>query len=176
MEAEAAYRQAIGILETLATAFPSNSDYRRELVIVYTNLGASLRDGKDFAHAAEVYRKAIPLGEKEAAEESDSHQNSIGLAANYHNPGELLYEAAAVQARAIVAADSTGETAPRERYVTRALELLKRAETAGWFREPRHVKQLKENKTFGALPVDEFKRFLGVLEAGKEGKDKFKKD
>ena len=48
---------------------------------------------------------------------------------------------------------------------------LKQVRTAGWFRDPLRIKQLKEDKNFAALPAADFKAFLESLEAGKNAND-----
>jgi serine/threonine protein kinase/tetratricopeptide (TPR) repeat protein len=86
--------------------------------------------------------------------------------------GEVLYEAAVVYARANVAAKRTREASQEERYARRAQELLKQAQSAGWFRDPQRIKQLKAEKSFNSLPRDELKRFLESLDASPVPKDR----
>jgi serine/threonine protein kinase len=89
---------------------------------------------------------------------------------------EQLYKAAEAHARAMAAAATVGEDGLHDQYAGRALDLLKQARDAGWFRDPWRVKQLKDDKEFAGLPGEEFKRFLEGLDAGKGAPDKPDKD
>jgi serine/threonine protein kinase/tetratricopeptide (TPR) repeat protein len=84
--------------------------------------------------------------------------------------GELLYKAAVLHAQATKAAADEEERLLSERYAKRSLELLEQARSAGWFRDPLRIIQLKENKDFAPLPPEKFRPFLQDLEAG-TGKD-----
>jgi tetratricopeptide (TPR) repeat protein len=95
-----------------------------------------------------------------AAEETE-----VKLAAQGKPAAELLYAAAALNARATAAAKATEEADLEKRYAGRSLGLLKEAAAAGWFCDPQRLKPLKEDNPFAVLPPDEFKAFLESLEA-----------
>ena len=85
--------------------------------------------------------------------------------------GGLLCKAAAVYALATAAAAATGEPGLQKQYAGRSLELLIQARSGGWFHDPKRIKQLKEDKTFAALPAADFKAFLESLETEKRTND-----
>jgi hypothetical protein len=74
----------------LAADFPGEAGFRRVLADIYNDLGASLRDGKQFIEAEKAIREAIALGEKVAAEQPENPQHLINLAASYHNLGNVV--------------------------------------------------------------------------------------
>jgi serine/threonine protein kinase/tetratricopeptide (TPR) repeat protein len=101
-----------------------------------------------------------------AAEESEANLRKLPKAEE-----EVLYQAAVASARAIIAAKRTREYNQEERYTRRALELLKQAKSAGWFRDQERVKRLEEANEFKSLPEAEFKQFLKNLDTKPRKKD-----
>jgi serine/threonine protein kinase len=117
----------------------------------------ALEDGTDKPHL-QLFLAAEQVEEKLSAQSKPS--------------GADFYEAAIVNARAKGAAIKTKEDSLEERYTKRALALLKQAQSAGWFRDPQRIKQLKEEKSFDSLPREEFNRFLESLDARTGTKDR----
>jgi serine/threonine protein kinase len=124
------------------------------------------------AEARQDWQQAIDLDSGAAKDDLRSFlataEMEEKLKAQAKPAGELLRQAAAVHAQATVAAGRQQEPGLQTQYARRTLELLKQATDAGWFRDPQRVKQLKEDKTFDPFrPLDEFKRLVEGLEAGK---------
>jgi eukaryotic-like serine/threonine-protein kinase len=97
------------------------------------------------------------------------------LAAQRSLSAEFFYQVAAVYALAFAAArkDVARPAAERDKlakeYATRALELLKRANAAGYFKAPANLAKLKHDPDFDTLrPRDDFRRLLSAAE-GKSG-------
>jgi eukaryotic-like serine/threonine-protein kinase len=114
----------------------------------------------DHAGAVLDWQKAIDL-EKDADVRDDlrlmqqTARMEVKLKAQPGPAGELVYEAAAVHAKASAAAARQDEAALKERYATRALDLLERARAAGFSDDPQRIKAM-----------------LDSLEAGKGTKDR----
>jgi tetratricopeptide (TPR) repeat protein len=128
-------------------------------------------------YRVETWNKA----RKEAVEfaRSGEHARAAALAqalaAQRSLPAEFCYQVAAVYALAIAAArkDVARPAAERDRlareYATRALDLLKQANAAGYFKAPANLAKLKQDRDFDALrPLDDFRRLLSAVE-GKSG-------
>jgi serine/threonine-protein kinase len=76
-----------------------------------------------------------------------------------------LYNAACAYALATAAVKPDSE--PGRRYARRAIELLRQARGAGYFKEPRRVKEMKEDEDLRSLRGrDDFRKLLGELEKG----------
>jgi tetratricopeptide (TPR) repeat protein len=97
------------------------------------------------------------------------------LAAQRSLTAKFCYQVAAVYALAFAAArkDVARPEAERarlaEEHATRALDLLKRANAAGYFKAPANLAKLKHDPDFDTLrPRDDFKRLLSAVE-GKAG-------
>jgi tetratricopeptide (TPR) repeat protein len=98
-------------------------------------------------------------------------QMEVKLKAEKDPTAPLLYQAAKLNAQATKAAKITEEEGLEVRYAARSLNLLKQAQSAGWFNSPPRIKQMKDEKAFAALPPTEFKAFLAGLETAKDPKD-----
>jgi serine/threonine protein kinase/tetratricopeptide (TPR) repeat protein len=90
--AEAAYRAAIELYQTLAGEFPGRPAYRFELAGCYTNLGNLLADSPRRKEAEEAYRRALEVQEALVREDPDEAEYRSDLAGNQHNLGTLMLE------------------------------------------------------------------------------------
>ncbi len=161
------YAKAVAVLEQInprpadATEYLRNAHWDRANAL--GQLGRHAEAVKDWQRAIDLERGAardhlkLFLATSEMAEKLKTQANPSGA---------VLYEAAALHARAAAAAKAEDETDLQTRYGQRALELLKEAKSAGWFREPQRIKQLKEDADFNGLPRTDFTPFLDSLQAG----------
>jgi len=166
------YGKAIRLLDPLD---PRPADATLFLRNAYWDRANALGQLGRHAEASQDWQRAFDL----ATEADRAHlrlflaaaQMEEKLQAQSKPAGPLLYEAATVNARATAAAAATEEIGLQNHFGKRALELLEQARTAGWFRDPRQIKHLQEDKDFDSLPRADFKAFLESLEAGKCTKD-----
>ncbi len=132
------------------------------------------------AKAIQFWRNAITLDDGTDGDKLRlflaAEQIEEKLKAGPRPAGDVLYEAARACARAKEAAARAKEPTLEERYTRRTLDLLKQAQSTGWFGDPLRVKQIKEEKSFTALPRDEFKRFLDSLATKTGTKDRLGKE
>jgi eukaryotic-like serine/threonine-protein kinase len=96
-EAEAAFRQAMTILEKLLAAAPATPEYRGELAATHDSLGAFLIFDGHQIEAEPLYRRAIALREDLMAESPSEPRYLSGLAVSYTNLGALLFETGRLQ-------------------------------------------------------------------------------
>jgi serine/threonine protein kinase len=82
---------------------------------------------------------------------------------------QQLYQFATVFARASGSAITTSEAGLHKQYTTRALDLLQKARTAGYFTDAAHFKEFKAERKFNPLRKDPaFRVFVQSLEVGKK--------
>jgi tetratricopeptide (TPR) repeat protein len=89
-EAEAAYRQAMGLRDKLAAEFPAEPKYRSGLAIICDNLAILLDDLGQREEAETLHRKSIAIREKLAAEFRSKPKYQEYLANTLTNLGGLL--------------------------------------------------------------------------------------
>jgi serine/threonine protein kinase len=178
-DALAWYGKAIKLLDTVKNQPPGDAQALRNATLVLRNAHWDRANALDqlgrHAMASQDWQQAIDLDEGPARDHlrmfMAAAQMEEKLKAQTRPAGELLYEVAALHARATAAAAATDETRLQKRYADRALDLLKRAATAGWFRDPQRIKQLKEDNDFAPLSGDAgFATFVQGLEAGNGAK------
>jgi serine/threonine protein kinase/tetratricopeptide (TPR) repeat protein len=88
-EAMAGYREAIALLESLATDFPTEPEYRARLSRSHNNLGNLLVD-REQQSAAAFFGQALDLQEKLVADFPAVPMYRADLAKSHHNLGRLL--------------------------------------------------------------------------------------
>ncbi|HKI32134.1 MAG TPA: serine/threonine-protein kinase [Gemmataceae bacterium] len=163
-------------IELLAPIDPRPDDAKRFLRNAYWDRANAFGQLGQFRDASQDWQRAIALEEtidlKGLQFFLATAQTEVELKAQNKPAGEFLSKAAAVHARAAAAAEATGEPGLQKQYADRALDLLEKAKTAGWFRDPLRIKQLKEDNAFASLPGDDFKRFLEGLEVEKGTNDR----
>jgi serine/threonine-protein kinase len=90
-EAEAAYREALGLYQQLAADFPSRPEFRRHLAGSHTNLGVLLMETGRPQEAAAAYADALAIKEGLAADFPSRPEFRQELATSHTNLGNLLY-------------------------------------------------------------------------------------
>ena len=88
--AEAAYREALAVRETLAQDYPTVPEYRQQLARSHNNLGVLLKDLGQWREAETAYRQALPLEEALARDFPTVPAYRQALADSYNNLGTLL--------------------------------------------------------------------------------------
>jgi tetratricopeptide (TPR) repeat protein len=162
------YGKAIALLDAIPDRPPGATLFLRNACWDRANALGQLRR---HAEAAKDWQRALDLDEGAAQPRLrlflEAAQTEEKLKSQSPPAAELLYEAAALNARASAAAKEEDEAGLQQQYANRSLELLKLARDAGWFRDPRRIQQLTEDDNFARLPRDEFKPFLEKLGADK---------
>ncbi len=110
--AEAEYRTAAAVLESLVSVAPRNADYRRDLAAGRTNLGTALLRLGRHAEAESAYRAALADYDKLAADHPAVAAHRLALARTRNNLG-ALYKS--VGRRAEAEAEYRAALAIRER-------------------------------------------------------------
>src|SRR5262249_39258940 len=90
LRAEAAVREAIGLLRQLADDFPALPDYRLALAKGLHNLGLLLKQGGRPGPAEDAYRQALALREARVREGPDVPAYRHDLALSHANLSYLL--------------------------------------------------------------------------------------
>jgi tetratricopeptide (TPR) repeat protein len=183
-EALKAYRQALALQEDLLRGSPNVAGHRAALVECLHSLGALLQKQGQQREAEAAFRRALSLCEDLVRDSPTSslhqvnralfraylgnHAEAVSQASHLARDKDtlpvILYTSACVYA---VAAAAVKEDAKRaNQYGGRALELLARARTAGYFTNVARVEELKEDSDLDALRARaDFKKLLASLEA-----------
>lgn len=122
------------------------------------------------AEAIPDWKTAIEFADKDARVPLQlflrTAEVEVALKATSTPSGETYYKAALLHAAATKAAADADETELKRDYGKRAMELLRQAKDAGYFRDAERVKQLKENKGLEkVLAEGGFQAFVAGLEA-----------
>jgi serine/threonine protein kinase/tetratricopeptide (TPR) repeat protein len=129
------------------------------------------------AEAVEDWQRAFDLDDKKADRDrirlfqqtarEEEQLKAIAPGADATASGARLYAAAELFARAAEKADPD-EKQLSMHYAGRALQLLEQARTAGYFRDPQRIEELKKDSSWKALrPRADFQKFVAGLDAGK---------
>ena len=164
-------------IQTLAAIDPPSADVNLVLRNACWDRANALGQLGRHAQASQDWQRAVALEGEGLAQGHLRHflaasQIEGKLNAQLKPAGSLLYEAAVVHALATVAAGTAEEPGLQNQYSKRALALLTQAKTAGWFRDPQRITQLKADRSFGALPDADFKAFLESLGTGRDPNDR----
>jgi eukaryotic-like serine/threonine-protein kinase len=124
-EGEAAYGQALALLEQLLAESPGDPDFRHKLAGVHTDRGALYLSTQRWAQAEAAFQKAVALREQLEREQPALARNRLHLAKNHANLGLLFRqmgkfdqaEAAFRQSLTLVDSLLTGD-AKNEEYLT----------------------------------------------------------
>jgi tetratricopeptide (TPR) repeat protein len=161
------YAKAIELLTPIkdrpanATLYLRNAHWDRANAL--GQLGRHAEASRDWERAADLDKSPTKAHLRVFLKASQMEEK---LTPQSKSAAPLLYEAATVHALAAAAAAAENEGELKDRYAARALDLLKQAKAAGWFRDPQRVRQLKEDTAVAALPGVE--AFLASLGAGKD--------
>ncbi|MGE0129913.1 MAG: protein kinase [Blastocatellales bacterium] len=130
------YKQALVIRETLCKDYPTNSTYRRELMVTYNWLGNYAGNPKvinlgDQAAAVDYYQKTIAIAEELAAADPKNTGARYSLAIDYGLMGDALSETdprpgAEMYRQALKVLRALLESAPDEFRYLRRQEILLR--------------------------------------------------
>ncbi len=107
-QAELSCREAISLLETLASESPGTPAFRADLAICLNNLGAILAHGSNWDDACESYRRAIGYQEQLVRQAGAVVAHRRDLAVTWNNLGQAL-QATGAQGAAVDAYDSARE-------------------------------------------------------------------
>ncbi len=90
-DSQNAYRRAVSLLQQLADAFPTRTEYRQELALTHSALGNLLNHGFGRLKEAEsAYLEALAILKKLAAEVPGQPEFGQALAGTFNNLGNLL--------------------------------------------------------------------------------------
>lgn len=90
-QAEAAYREALSILDKLTAEYRDRCPYRRDQAAICGNLARLHQDRKNWPDAEEMYRKALAL-HKELADELRDPESRYALAGDHFSLANMLDE------------------------------------------------------------------------------------
>src|SRR5262249_33952474 len=91
-DAEAAYRDALAIMQRLADDFPDRAHSRHAPATTYCNLGVVLDHIGRYKDSEEAQRAALRLKKQLVAEFSERAEYRLELAASYSNLGAVLID------------------------------------------------------------------------------------
>jgi tetratricopeptide (TPR) repeat protein len=153
LQAEAACQKAITLREKLAVDFPAVLGYRRDLAVSHRTMGAIQLSAGRLTQAEAAFQKGFAMHTELLKQNSTNAQFRRDLAGTYYE----LASVAGVQTRLVTKDD-------REQCIARALELLGKAQSAGFFQTEADRTRLKGDSNFDALRNrDEFKKFVEGL-------------
>jgi tetratricopeptide (TPR) repeat protein len=132
----------------------------------------------NFSEAAEVWRRAIELNTvpetaitfrielaeslAHAGDHADAASEASGLVASESASGETLYNLASAFSLCAVAAKD--DTAIAHSYAERAIGLLKRSQSAGYFGQADNIAHFRQDQDFDALrDREDFRQFASQL-------------
>ncbi len=152
-------QEAVHLLRLLSDRFPQQGQYLRELAKACCELGAAHVAAQHPEEAEKAYETAMDA--LDAAVPWNSVLAVAGdaqwLVSQAPSSGPTCYRAAVLLAQAAEAVmkDASLETAERDRraaaYAASALRALKSAAAAGYFADPVHYRQLREEDAFQFL-------------------------
>jgi serine/threonine-protein kinase len=96
-EAEAAYREALGLYQYLAADFPGRPEFRQDLAKTHGNLGNLLQDTGRPKEAEAAYAAALAIQKQLAADFPSRPEFRWELAKTHHNLGNLLKDTGRLQ-------------------------------------------------------------------------------
>jgi tetratricopeptide (TPR) repeat protein/predicted Ser/Thr protein kinase len=179
------YEQTIDTLTEVHRKDPQNSDAKDILFQAYsgharalTRLQRHAEALPDWKQALELdpwpkqdrYRVARALAWSHVGEHARAAAEAKKLAAQKKPSGELydlasIYALAAAAPRREAQPPTAGDESPAESHAASAVQLLRRAHDAGYFKTPARLAQLKEDIDFDALRGrTDFQQFVRALE------------
>jgi serine/threonine protein kinase/tetratricopeptide (TPR) repeat protein len=172
------YDQALAQLQPLHQAAPKDVAIRMDLGNVYRDRALALDAWQRSAEALVDWDRAVELSpppdqprvrlERARAwvrvgKTAEAVAEAAALTGDPGTPSFLCCEAACVYALASAAVE---ETSQREAYAGQALALLRRAQAAGFFKDPAKVAHLNQDTDLAPLrPREDFQKFAAELEA-----------
>jgi serine/threonine protein kinase/tetratricopeptide (TPR) repeat protein len=142
------YQRALAMREKLVADNLGVIKYQGLVAQSCHNLGLLHAETGDWAAALASYRQALAIQRKLAVE----------------NPAVVPYQINLACALACCSSAAKDDTELAERYATEALELLTRAQQAGYFADPAHVEEMKQNPNLETLRQRaDFRKFLEGL-------------
>jgi tetratricopeptide (TPR) repeat protein len=173
------YERALALLESLHKQAPDDATTRRFLRNAHWGRAAAFHDLKRYADAMSHWDRAVELSPanarpllqmKRAASRARSGKiaeavvEAEALTKDAAAPGGLLYDAACVYALASAAVKD--DARQQEAYAGQAVALLRRAQTAEFFKDRAKVEHLKKDPDLDVLRSrEDFKKFVAELEA-----------
>src|SRR5262249_47345298 len=91
-QAEASYRQAIGLADKLVADFPGAPEYCHDLAFLQSQLGTLLRDQRLHAESEALHREALRLRKELAVAHPDHQPNRRHVSSCYRRLGLLLWD------------------------------------------------------------------------------------
>jgi hypothetical protein len=149
-------------------AFLRNAHWSRATVL--TSLKRYAETVKDLDWAIELdegpARPGLRLRRALALARAGDHAKAVAeaddLSSNSNTPGGTLYDAACVYGLSMAAAQANADL--RGRYASKALALLRRAQTACYFRDAGSVENVQKDDDLAALRArSDFKAFVADL-------------
>jgi len=142
------YQRALAMREKLVADNMGVIKYQGLVAQSCHNLGLLYAETGDWAAALASYQQALAVQRKLATE----------------NPTVIPYQVNLVCALARCSSAAKDDAELAERYVTEALELLTRTQKAGYFADPAHVEEIKQNPNLEALRQRaDFRKFIEGL-------------
>jgi tetratricopeptide (TPR) repeat protein len=157
-EAQEITQQAIDLYKKLVKSQPIDLRLKQELAKYYVKLAVLLRASSKLEEAAQAFRAAREIYERD-------------LAADFlvkNADANELYNAACVLALAADRRDETGGSLSREQCAQRAIAILQQAVANGW-KDAEHMKKDDDLKALRGR--EDFRKLLAELEKTVERKD-----
>jgi tetratricopeptide (TPR) repeat protein len=172
------YDQALALLRPLYEQAPNDAAARNRLGETHHDRALALDDLKRFPDALADWDRALELApptvrlrvqlgrartRAQAGEAAEAVADAVAQTRDAATPSARCCDAADVCALASAAAP---EAEQREAYAGQALALLRRAQAAGFFKDPAKVAHLKQDTDLAPLrPRDDFQKFVAEIEA-----------
>jgi serine/threonine-protein kinase len=172
--------KAVSLLEAVRQRRPEDASVRQYLQLAHAGRAEALTRLERHAEALPAWEQALELAsgpdqvvlrahraltQAQLGRQAEARAEADTLLQGKDIPGGAYYALAGVYALSAAAA---GPDAPLvARHATRAQELLARARTAGYFQEPTHLAQLKNDPVLEPLRArEDFRKLLQDLQAG----------
>jgi tetratricopeptide (TPR) repeat protein len=179
-DALAWYDRALAILKPLhKEQGPKDVTTRRFLRNAHWGRAQALDELKRHTEALTHWDRAVELspsaerpllqlgrarGRMLAGKAAEALADAAALTKDPATPGPLLYDAGCIYSLAAAAAKEDAKQ--REAYAGQAVALLRRAQTAGYFKDRAKVEHLKKDTDLDGLRTrEQFKKFVAELEA-----------
>jgi serine/threonine-protein kinase len=141
------------------------SDHRIDLARCHCNLGNLLKARGQFKEAEQAYRQALDICRKLVG--TGDHRNAVlevdSLVSGKNVQCATFCDAARVFALASASIKNNAKLA--DQYAARAVELLRKARDAGYFKDPARVANMKKDSDLDSLRSrDDYKKLVADLE------------